>query len=125
MALQLLKIVMSASQPTTTLTPTAKNFFYQVPPGGLTNTTFTLDDTDWIDDQGNPVQAGGLETVTTDNGYAQIIINGQIQEQGILTSLTDTEVVLTFPTSTTIEEDKWIVLTVTNFAPVTTAPIIS
>lgn len=125
MALQLLKIVMSASQPTTTLTPTAKNFFYQVPPGGLTDTTFTIPDTSWIDDDGNPVQAGGLETVSTDNGYAQIIINGQIQEQGILTSLTDTEVVLTFPTSTTIEEDKWIVLTVTNFAPVTTAPIIS
>ncbi len=125
MALSLLKIVMTASQPTTTAHPLVENFFHIVPSGGLTGTVFTIDDEDWIDDTGTAVAIGGLSTVTTDNGYAQLTINGALQEAGVLTTLSADEVQITFPTSTTIEEDKLIVLTVTNFAPVTTAPTIS
>lgn len=125
MALELLKLSMSASQPTTTTNPSVKNFFYQVPAGGLTNTSFTVEDTSWIGDDGNAVAEGGLATVSTDNGFAQLTINGELQEANVLTTLTATEVVFGFTDSVTIEEDKWIVLTVTNFAPVTTAPIIS
>ncbi|MEA4971305.1 MAG: DUF4183 domain-containing protein [Candidatus Pelethousia sp.] len=125
MALQLLKLVMSATQPTTTTHPEVKNFFYQVPIGGLTDTTFTIPDTSWIGDDGSQVAAGGLSIIASDNGYAQLTINGQLQQVDVLTTLSATEVVIDFPTSTTLEEDKWVVLTVTNFSPVTTAPIIS
>ncbi|HWS30675.1 MAG TPA: DUF4183 domain-containing protein [Clostridia bacterium] len=125
MALQLLKLVMSATQPTTTTHPDVKSFFYQVPAGGLTNTTFTIPDTNWTGDDGITVAAGGLAVVASDNGYVQLTINGQLQEADVLTTLSATQVVIDFPTSTTIEENKWIVLTVTNFSPVTTAPIIS
>lgn len=125
MALQLLKLVMSATQPTTTTHPDVKNFFYQVPTGGLTNTTFTIPDTSWKGDDGVNLSAGGLAVVSTDNGYAQLTINGQLQEADVLTTLSATQVVFGFPTSTTIEENKWVVLTVTNFAPITTAPVIS
>lgn len=125
MALQLLKLVMQATQPTTTTHPEAKNFFYQVPAGGLTDTTFTIPDTSWTGDDGNAVAAGGLSVIASDNGYAQLTINGQLQEVDVLTTLSATEVEITFPTSTTLEENKWVVLTVTNFSPVTTAPIIS
>lgn len=125
MALQLIKLVMNATQPTTTVHPEVQSFFYQVPLGGLTETTFNIPDTSWTDDQGNTVTAGGLATVATDNGYAQLSINGALQESGVLTTLSATEVEFEFPTPTTIEEGKWVILTVANFAPVTTAPIIS
>ena len=125
MALQLLKLIMSATQPTTTTHPDVKNFFYQVPTGGLTNTTFTIPDTSWKGDDGDNLLAGELAVVASNNGYAQLIINGQVQEANVLTTLSTTQVEFEFPTSTTIEENKWIVLTVTNFAPITTAPVIS
>ena len=125
MALQLLKLIMSATQPTTTAHPTAKNFFYQVPAGGLTDDAFSIPDTSWTGDNGILLAAHGLTTVSTDNGFAQLAINGELQEANVLTNLTTDVVEFTFPTPVTIEENKWIVLTVTNFAPVTTAPIIS
>ena len=125
MALQLLKLIMSATKPTTTTHPDVKNFFYQVPTGGLTNTTFTIPDTSWKGDDGVNLLSGELAVVASNNGYAQLIINGQVQEANVLTTLSTTQVVFEFPTSTTIEENKWIVLTVTNFAPITTAPVIS
>lgn len=112
-------------QPTTTTHPEVENFFYQVPAGALTNTTFTIPDTSWIGDDGIAVAEGGLSVIATDNGYAQLTINGELQQIDVLTTLSATEVVIEFPTATTIEENKWIVLTVANFAPVTTAPIIS
>lgn len=116
---------MSATQPATTTHPEVKNFFYQVPSGGLTDTTFTIPDTSWIGDDGSQVAAGGLSIIASDNGYAQLTINGQMQQADVLTTLSATEVVIDFLTSTTLEENKWVVLTVTNFSPVTTAPIIS
>ena len=125
MALQLLKLVMSSTQPTTTSNPTVTNYFYQVPAGGLTDTTFTIDDTSWTNDAGTAVAEGGLVIVSEDNGFTQLYINGELQEGGVLTSVTTDAVSFGFTAETTIEEDKWIVLTVTNLAPVTTTPIIS
>ncbi len=127
MSLSLLKIAiaMTASQPTTTAYPTVKNFFHIVPSGGLSGTSFTIDDEDWTDDDGDPVAVGGLTTVTSNNGYAQLMINGAVQEAGVLATLSADEVVITFTGATTIDENELIVLTVTNFAPITTAPVIS
>lgn len=126
MATSLLKLTMTASKPTTTAKPTATNFFNVAPTGGYTGSaTYTIDDTAWIDDSGNPVLDGGLVTAAANNGYYALYINGQLQEDGIITSVTATAVTITFGAVTTIEEGKIIALAVTNFAPDTTAPIIT
>jgi len=125
MALTLLKLTMSSSALTTTTNPEIKNYFYQVPAGGLTNTTFSIDDTSWLDDTGTLVAEGGLTPVSADNGFAQLFINGELQEHGVLTTVSATVVEFGFAASTTIEENKWIVLTVTNFDPDTSTPVIS
>ncbi len=125
MALQLLKLTMSATQPTTTSNPVVNNYFYQVPAGGLTQAVWTIADTSWTDDSGTLVAADGIVPISTDNGFAQLTINGELQEADVLTSVAADQIVFTFPAPVTIEENKWIVVTVSNFAPVTTAPIIS
>lgn len=124
MATSLLKLTMTASQPTTTAVPTATQYFYTST--GLTGSaTYTITDTDWIDDDGNAVTAGNLTTISTDNGYSQVFINGQLQEGGITTSLAATGLTITFDASTDIEAGKIISIVVVNFAPSTTAPIIT
>lgn len=126
MATSLLKIIMTASQPTTTTNPTTLHFFNIAPAGGYTGSaTYTIDDVDWIDDSGTAVTAGGLVPAVTDNGFYQLFINGQLQEGDVLTSVTANDVTITFDSVTTIEEGKIIALAVTNFAPTTTAPIIT
>lgn len=124
MATSLLKLTMTASQPTTTAKPTATNFFYTST--GLTGSaTYTIDDTSWVDDSGNAVAEGGLVTATADNGYYALFINGQMQEDGIITTVTAEAVTITFGASTDIEAGKVISLAVINFAPETTAPTIT
>lgn len=125
MALALLKLTMSSTQPTTTAHPAVNNYFYQVPAGGLTQAVWTIADTSWTDDSGTLVVADGIVPVSTDNGFAQLTINGELQEHGVLTTVAADEIVFTFPAPVTIEENKWIVVTVTNFAPITTTPVIS
>lgn len=126
MATSLLKLTMTASKPTTTAKPTVSNFFNVAPTGGYTGAaTYTINDINWIDDSGTAVAAGGLVTATTNNGYYSIYINGQLQEDGIITTVSATAVTITFGATTTIEEGKIIALAVTNFAPDTTAPIIT
>ena len=126
MATSLLRIIMTASQPTTTVNAAAINFFNPAPVGGYTGSaSYVIDDVDWIDDSGNPVAAGGLIPAAADNGYYQLFINGQLQEGDVVTSVTTTAVTITFGEVTTIEEGKIISLVVTNFAPDTTAPIIT
>lgn len=126
MATTLLKLVMTASQPTTTSNPTAIHYFTTAPAGGYTGSaTYTIDDVDWIDDTGTAVTAGNLVPAAANNGFYQLFINGQLQEGDVLTTVTATAVTITFGSVTTIEEGKIIALAVTNFAPNTTAPIIT
>ncbi|MET0017114.1 DUF4183 domain-containing protein [Oscillibacter sp.] len=126
MATSLLKLSMTALAPTTTAKPTALRFFNTAPTGGYTGAaTYTIDDTDWIDDTGTGVAAGGLVPATANNGYYNLFINGQLQEGNVVTTVTTTAVTITFSAATTIEEGKIITLAVTNFAPETTAPVIT
>lgn len=130
MAGSLLKLTMTANAPTTTSNPTVKRYFHTSPVGGHTGAdtyTLTADGTTagWIDDQGAAVVATGITTAAAGNGYYQLFINGALQEDGILTSVSDTSVVITFDANTDIEAGKIIALVVTNFAPTTTAPVIT
>lgn len=126
MATSLLKLTMTATQPTTTSNPDVTNFFHTAPTGGYTGAaTYTIDDVDWVDDAGNPVTDSGLVTAATNNGYYMLFINGQLQEGSVVTSVSATAVTITFGSVTTIDEGKILSLVVTNFAPNTTAPIIT
>jgi len=126
MATSLLKLTMTASAPTTTAVPTALRYFRTAPVGGYTGAaTYTIDDVDWVDDTGTAVAAGGLIPAAASNGYYNLFINGQLQEGGVVTDVTTTAVTITFGAATTIDEGKIISLAVTNFAPSTTAPVIT
>lgn len=126
MATSLLKLTMTATQPTTTAVPTALRFFNTAPLGGYTGSaTYTINDIDWVDDSGTAVAAGGLTPATTDNGYYNLYINGQLQEGDVVTTVTTDSVTITFDATTTIDEGKILTLVVTNFSPVTTAPVIT
>lgn len=126
MATSLLKLSMTASEPTTTAHPVVSNYFNTVPLGGYVGAaTYTIDDVDWVDDEGNAVAAGGLVPVAANNGYALLFINGALQEKAVLTSVTATSVTITFGAVTNILAGKIIAISVANFAPATTAPTIS
>jgi len=126
MATSLLKLTMTASQPTTTAVPTALRYFRTAPVGGYTGAaTYTIDDVDWVDDTGTAVAEGGLIAAAASNGYYNLFINGQLQEGGVVTTVTTDAVTITFDAVTTIEAGKIITLAVTNFAPSTTAPVIT
>ena len=117
---------MTASQPTTTTQPTAINYFRIAPVGGYTGSaTYTIDDIDWLNDNGVNVAPGGLVPAVLNNGYYRLYINGELQEGNVVTTVTTTAVTITFAAVTTIDAGKIIALAVTNFAPNTTAPIIT
>lgn len=126
MATSLLKLSMTATKPTTETKPTVTNFFNIAPQGGYTGSqTYTINDVNWIDDTGTAVTAGGLETIVTNNGYALLFINGTLQESSVLTSITATSIIITFGGLTEIEEGKIITVSIVNFNPDTSAPIIT
>lgn len=126
MATSLLKLSMTATQPTTTAKPTTYHYFRTAPAQGYTGAaTYTIDDVDWVNDSGVNVAEGALVPATENNGFYQLFINGELQEGNVLTSVSATAVVLTFGETTTIDAGKIIALTVTNFDPNTTAPTIT
>jgi len=120
----LLKLKMTATAPTTTAKPDVKRFFNTVPGGGYTGADhYDIPVANWVDDAGSP--AGTLAVAETDNGYYTLFINGQLQEGGVVTTVTTTSATITFAENTTIEAGKVIALVVTNFDPETTAPDIT
>jgi hypothetical protein len=126
MATSLLKLSMTATKPTTTAKPTTLHYFNTAPAGGYTGAlTYTIDDVDWVNDSGVAVAAGALVPATADNGFYQLFINGELQEGNVLTSVSATQIVITFGEATTIDEGKIIALTVTNFNPDTSVPTIT
>lgn len=126
MATSLLKLTMTASKPTTLAQPTVYRYINTAPSGGYTGSaTYTIDDTDWIDDSGTAVAEGGLTPATANNGFYMLFINGELQEGDVVTTVTTTEVTITFGAATTIDEGKLLALVVTNFDPDTSAPTVT
>ncbi len=90
----------SASQPIATGTTVSVSFtnivsrFFSQIPAGTVNTT-TIPATDFIDDFDNPLGANGLPNGVPASGYVNIYVDGVLQQGSMLTSLTDTNLVLT------------------------------
>lgn len=126
MATSLLKLTMTASQPTTTANPTTLRYFNTAPTGGYTGAaTYTIDDVNWLNDAGVTVAEHGLIPAAAGNGSYLLFINGELQEGNVVSGVTIDDVTITFDATTEIEEGKILALVVSNFAPETTAPDIT
>lgn len=98
----------TASQPIATGTAVSISFtnivnrFFSVIPAGTVNTA-TIPATDFTDDNDNPLGANGLPNGIPASGYVNIYVDGVLQQGSLLTSLTDTTLVLTsLPTPFTV-----------------------
>ncbi|MHA6481210.1 hypothetical protein ACX1C1_04805 [Paenibacillus sp. strain BS8-2] len=102
------------------------NYFMIAPTGGIVLTANTPEDIGpatetWLDDTGATVTQFAVDISTPPPGteYAyQLIVDGQVQEEGLVTDVTDTVLELTSTTAGTIPEDARIVFTI--FQVVTT-----
>ncbi len=120
MAAQLFKLSISADTETTTTTkPVITRYFYTLNETDVVGGTLTITADKFLDDAGNAV-VGNLTTITPDNGYYLLFINGVLQQSDLYTvdeggadvEITDAD---------TIPADAPIVLVVTNFAPESTS----
>jgi hypothetical protein len=82
MALQLMKLFVSAST-TTNAVPTDTRFFYVATSITAPGSTLTIDAADFFQDDGSAVTT--LPTLATNNSYYNVYINGVLQMNGIST----------------------------------------
>lgn len=120
MATSLFKLVMSAETTTTTDTnPAVEKYFYKLQDADRTSGTITIPFSDFTDDAGNTL-ATNLTTVTTDNGYYLLDVNGQLQQSSLFTvSANGSQVTIT--QASTVPISAPITLVVNNFAPISTS----
>ena len=112
MAVQLFKLVMSATTNTNTV-PTVSRFFNSVT-GAQTTTELFIVKTKFVKDDGNAATA--IVTESTDNGYYSLFINGQLQQSALYT-VAASGLTIADTASMTFRISEPITLTVTNFAP--------
>ncbi len=117
MAVKLFKLMIDAITTTDTdINPEIDNYFYELREDERTDDTVTIPATQFTDDDGN-IMTGNLTTVSTDNGYYLLFINGVLQQSNLFTVSGDgSQVVIT--EASTIPVGAPITLIVTNFAPV-------
>ncbi len=120
MATELFKLVVDAVTTTTTDTnPEVQNYFYKLSEDERTAGTITIPSTLFVDDAGDPV-TGNLTTVTTNNGYYLLFVNGVLQQSDLYTvSIDGSQVVI--PQASTVPVDAPIILVVNNFDPSSTS----
>jgi hypothetical protein len=119
-ATTLIKLVMSAETVTTTnLLPDVKRYFYFLSEDERDGDTITIPASEFVDDEGNPV-VDNLTTVTTDNGFYNLYVNGALQQTSLYTVEEDGSQV-EISQGSTVPLDAPIILVVTNFAPVSTS----
>jgi hypothetical protein len=82
MAIQLMKLNVTVSTSTVT-TPTDTRFFYVTDAQTDPENTLTIDAADFFDDDGAAVVT--LPTLTADNSYFNVYVNGVLQMEGINT----------------------------------------
>lgn len=82
MALQLMKLLVTAST-TTTINPTQEKFFYVTTAETAAGSTLTIDTADFFDNAGAEVTE--LPELATDNSYYNLFINGVLQMSNIST----------------------------------------
>ncbi|GBG07221.1 hypothetical protein B1748_18260 [Paenibacillus sp. MY03] len=102
------------------------NYFMIAPVGGISLPAATATDIGpavetWLDDTGATVTTFAVDISTPPAGteYAyQLIVDGQLQEEGLVTSVTDAVLELTSATAATIPSEARVVFTI--FQVVTT-----
>lgn len=82
MALQLIKLFVSAAT-TTDAVPTDTRFFYITTAETAAGATLTIDAASFLQDDGSP--ATELPTLATNNSYYNVYVNGVLQMEGIAT----------------------------------------
>jgi hypothetical protein len=120
MATKLLKLVMSAVTTTDVdINPEISKYFYELREDERTDDVLTIPAAQFTDDAGN-IMTGNLTTVSTDNGYYLLFINGVLQQSSLFTVSTDGSQVVINQAST-IPVGTPITLTVNNFNPISTS----
>jgi len=116
MATKLFKLVLSATTTTeVTTNPEVAKYFYNLREDERTDGTITIPAAQFFDDEGNAV-TGNLTTVTANNGYYLLFINGVQQQTSLYTVSGDgSQVVIT--EGETVPVDAPIILVVNNFDP--------
>jgi len=119
MALQLMKILVSASSTIETV-PTDSRFFYVTTTSTAAGATLTIDAADFLTDTGAAVTT--LPTLPTNNSYFNVYINGVLQMSGISAYTPGAtgvgSLAITVPAGGDgILADTPIVLEIVNFAP--------
>ncbi|MDD3392246.1 MAG: DUF4183 domain-containing protein [Bacilli bacterium] len=127
MATQLMKLKVSVDTDTVT-TPTDTRFFYVTTTITAAGATLTIDAADFLDDNGDPVVT--LPTLTTDDSYFSVYLNGALQMESICTYTPGATGVgkleIAVPAGgTSILADTPVGLEVMNYAPVSTNTILT
>jgi len=120
MATSLFKLVINADTTTTTdSNPAVEKYFYNLSETERTDDTITIRAANFTDDSGNTM-SGKITTVSTDNGYYLLTVNGQIQQSSLFTvGASGSQVVIT--QASTVPVSAPITLNVNNFAPSSTS----
>jgi hypothetical protein len=122
MALKLFKLAIDATADiTTTVKPEISQYFYEFDEEDVENDVLTIPAASFVDDTG--AAATELATVTTDNGYHRLFINGVLQQFGLYTADED-EVTVNIGAGVTISENAPITLIVVNFDPESDSDIV-
>ncbi|MFD2670289.1 DUF4183 domain-containing protein [Marinicrinis sediminis] len=84
---------LSGGTVTTEVSPSTSRYTSTVTLPMIAGSVTTIPDTAFFDDNGDPITAGNLPGLPT-RGYVNVYVNGVLQQGGLLTSFTTTEVVL-------------------------------
>lgn len=117
MATQLFKLKIDALTTTDTeVNPEIDKYFYELREDERTAGTITIPAIQFTDSDGN-IMTGNLTTVSTNNGYYLLFINGVLQQSSLYTvDVNGSDVVIT--DAATVPVGAPITLIVNNFAPV-------
>lgn len=126
-ALQLMKLLVTASTTTTTV-PNNTKFFYVTPTEIAAGTTLSIDAADFFQDTGDPVVE--LPALATDNSYFNVYINGVLQMQDNSTYTPGETGVGKLEFNVPAGDDPIlsgtsVVLEVVNFTPVSTTTVLT
>lgn len=116
MAVDLLKLVLTAtSTSTTTITPSQDGYYYKVT-ATENSDTFGVAATSFQDNTGDP--AASFPTISS-NGYYTVSING-IQQLGDASTLSTATLTLSFASAVTLNVNDIIDVQVVDYTPATT-----
>jgi hypothetical protein len=116
LSIQLFKLAIDATTTTDVdVSPETTNYFYLLNEDERTAGVLTIPATKFINDDGE-IMTEDLTTVTTDNGYYLLFINGVLQQSSLYTVDADGSEV-TVNDAGTIPVGAPITLIVTNFVP--------